>query len=170
VVSSAVYEPEQWNNFFVLVGTGSAALTGLVFVALTINLKGVAEDATHRYRAINMLSGFTAVFLISALALMGNQTNRTVGIEWLLVSLVAAGINTNGYVQGFGLAGSRYALSPVRIVGGSACYLGQIVGSLMLYLGSRAGIYVASVALIVNFCFLVSGSWLLIVGTSPNSD
>jgi len=170
VVSSEVYEPEQWNNFFVLVGTGSAALTGLVFVALTINLKGVAQDATHRYRAINMLSGFTAVFVISALALMGHQTHRTLGIEWLLVSSLAAGVNTNGYVQGFRLAGSRYALSLVRIIGGSLCYLGQIIGSVMLFLGYRTGIYVAAVALIVNFYFLVSGSWLLIVGTSLSSD
>jgi hypothetical protein len=170
VVSSAVYEPEQWNNFFVLVGTGSAALTGLVFVALTINLKGIAQDATHRYRAINMLSGFTAAFLISALALMGHQTYRTVGIEWFLVASLAAGINTNGYVQGFRSDGSRYALSPIRIVGGSACYLGQIIGSLMLILGSSTGIYVAAIALIINFGFLVSGSWLLIVGTSLSSD
>ena len=170
MVSSEVYEPEQWNNFFVLVGTGSAALTGLVFVALTINLKGVAQDATHRYRAINMLSGFTAVFVISALALMGHQTHRTLGIEWLLVSSLAAGVNTNGYVQGFRLAGSRYALSLVRIIGGSLCYLGQIIGSVMLFLGYRTGIYVAAVALIVNFYFLVFGSWLLIVGTSLSSD
>ena len=170
MVGGAVYEPEQWNNFFVLVGTGSAALTGLVFVALTINLKVVAQDATHRYRALNMLSGFTAVFLIGALALMGHQTNRTLGIEWLIVSSLAAAINTNGYVQGYRLAASRYALSLVRIVGGSACYLGQIVGSLMLCLGSRAGTYVAAIAMIANFYFLVSGSWLLIVGTSPNSD
>jgi hypothetical protein len=170
VISSAVYEPEQWNNFFVLVGTGSAALTGLVFVALTINLKVVTQDATHRYRAINMVSGFTAAFVISALALMGHQTYRTVGIEWLLVASVAAVINTNGYVQGFRLAGSRYALSPVRVVGGSLCYLGQIIGSLIFLLGYRSGIYVAAIALIVNFYFLVSGSWLLILGTSLNPD
>jgi len=174
VVSSEVFEPAQWNNFFVLVGTGSAALTGLVFVALTINLSGVAKDATHRYRAINMLSGFTAVFVLSSLALMGHQTYRTLGIEWLLVSLLAAGINTNGYIQGFRLVGSRYAsryaLSGVRIVGGSACYLGQIIGSLMLCLGSRTGIYVGAIALIINFYFLVSGSWLLIVGTSRSPD
>jgi hypothetical protein len=170
VVSSEVYEPEQWNNFFVLVGTGSAALTGLVFVALTINLKGIAQDATHRYRAINMLSGFTAAFVISALALMGHQTHRTLGIEWLLVSSLAAVINTIGYVQGSREAGSRYALSPVRIVGGSACYLGQIIGSLIFFLGSTTGIYVAAIALIVNFYFLVSGSWLLIVGTALSSD
>jgi len=164
VIGTAVYDPAQWGSFFVLVGTGSAALTGLVFVALTINLREVAHDATHRYRAINMLSGFTAAFLISALALMGSQTSRPVGVEWLIVASLATAVNTNGYIHGFRLPGSRYALSRFRIVGGSACYLGQIVGSLLLCLGHGAGAYVAAVALVANFGFLVSGSWLLIIG------
>ena len=170
MVSPKVYDPEQWSNFFILVGTGSAALTGLVFVAMSINLKGVAKDATHKYRAINMLSGFTAVFILSSFALMGHQTYRTLGIEWLLVSLLAAAVNTNGYIQAFRLVGSRYALGPVRITGGSACYLGQIIGSLILCLGSRTGIYIAAIALIVNFYFMISGSWLLIVGTLLSSN
>jgi hypothetical protein len=106
-----------------------------------------------------MLSGFTAAFVISALALMAHQTHRTLGIEWLLVSSLAAAINTIGYVQGSRFAGSRYALSPFRIVGGGACYLGQIIGCLIFFLGSTTGIYVAAMALIVNFYFLVS--WIL---------
>lgn len=170
MVASAGYVAGQWSNFFVLVGTGSAALTGLVFVALTINLKGVTDDATHRYRAINMLSGLTAAFIISALALMGAQTYRTIGIEWLIVSLLAATINTNGYVQGCRLGSSRFALNAFRIGGGSACYLGQMIGAVMLCLDNGAGIYVSAVALIVNFFFLVSGSWLLIVGSSPGTN
>ena len=169
MIATDIYQPAQWNNFFVLVGTGSAALTGLVFVALTINLNYVTRDATHRYRAINMLTGFTAAFLISALALMGAQSNRAVGIEWLAVASIAAAINTNGYVQGFRLTGSRYALNRARILGGSACYLGQIVGSLVLFFGSVAGLYVAAIALLVNFYFLVSGSWLLVVGPPQDS-
>ena len=170
MIALEVYNPQLWNNFFILVGTGSATLAGLVFVAMTINLKGVTQDATHRYRAINMLSGFTSVFIISSLALMGHQTYRTLGMEWLVVSLVATIINTNGYVQAFRQHSSLYALSIFRMAGGSVCYLGQIIGSLMLHLGSRAGIYISAVALIVNFCFLVSGSWLLILGTLHNSD
>jgi hypothetical protein len=171
MITLEVYDPEQWNNFFVVIGSGSAALTGLVFVAMTINLRGVAMDATHRYRAINMLSGFTSMLIISSFALMGHQTYRTLGIEWLIVSLLAAAINTNGYTQAFRLQGSsRYALSLVRIVGGSACYLGQIIGSLMLFFGSGTGAYIGATALIVTICYLISGSWLLIVGTLHNSD
>jgi hypothetical protein len=157
--------PGAWSNFFILVGTGSATLAGLVFVALTINLQGVAKDATHKFRAINMLTGFTSVFVISALALMASQPYVAVGVEWLIVSLLAGAVNTNGYAQAFRLRGSLYALSVFRIVGGSLCYLGQIVGSIMVILGISAGIYVAAIALVANFFFFVSGSWLLILGT-----
>lgn len=170
MLTSDVYNPAQWNTFFVLVGTGSATLAGLVFVAMTINLKAIAKDATHRYRAINMLTGFTSVFLIGSLALMGNQTYHSLGLEWLTVAVLATTINTNGYIQAFRQHSSLYALSLFRMAGGSACYLGQIIGSLMLYFGSRAGIYIGATALVVNFCFLVSGSWLLILGTLHGSD
>lgn len=165
MVGSELYSPDQWTNFFVVTGTGSAALTGLVFVAISVNLRDVVKDATHTYRAINMLNGFTAVFILGSFALMGRQTHQTLGLGWLIVAVVAGAINTNGYIHGFGLAGSRYALSLFRVVGGSACYLGQIIGSAMFLFGAGWGIYVSAIALIVNFYFLVSGSWLLIVGT-----
>lgn len=167
---SELYSADQWNNFFLMVGTGSAALTGLVFVAISVNLRDVVKDATHTYRAINMLNGFTAVFILSSFALMGHQTHQTLGFEWLIVSLVAGAINTNGYIHGFSLSGSRYALSLFRIAGGSACYLGQIIGSAAFLFGAGWGIYIAAIALIVNFYFLVSGSWLLIVGTLNSSN
>jgi hypothetical protein len=101
MVGSVVYNPEPWTNFFVLVGTGSAALTGLVFVAMSINLKGVAKDATHRYRAINMLSGFTAVFLVSALALMGDQTHRALGIEMVDCQFLLLGVWLLAFDRGY---------------------------------------------------------------------
>jgi hypothetical protein len=162
--------PAQWSNFFILVGTGSATLAGLVFVALTINLRGVAKDATHRFRAINMVAGFTSVFLISALALMGTQPLVAVGAEWLVMSTLALAINTNGYIQAFRAHSSLYALNLVRIIGGTVCYLGQITGSILLVLGVPAGLYVAAVALVLNFVYLVSGSWLLFMGTLQTTE
>jgi hypothetical protein len=168
--ASAHSSPEQWMNFFLMVGAGSATLAGLVFVAMTINLRDTIRDATHRFRAINMLTGFTAAFLVSALALMGNQTFRAIGVEWLVVSLLATAINTNGYIQAFRLRSSLYALSAFRIVGGSACYAGQLVGATLLIFGSVAGVYVCAISLVVSFVFFVSGSWLLVVGPAPSAD
>ena len=169
-MSAAATFLDSWSNFFILVGTGSATLAGLVFVALTINLRGVAHDATHRYRAINMLTGFASVFLLSALALMGNQPAFAVGLEWLVIAVLAGVINTYGYIQAFRLRSSLYALSKVRMVGGTLGYLAQVVGSVLLILGIGAGIYVSAIALIANFVYLISGSWLLILGTIHTTE
>ena len=140
---------------------------------MTINFKGVTKDATHRYRAINMLSGFTSVFIVGSLALMGHQTHRTLGVEWLIVSLVAAAIDTNGYIQAFRLPGT-YALSPFRVLGGSACYLGQIIGSLVLYSGLRRGLYQCGSTdrqlLLLSFRLLASHFGPYMALTRPRSE
>lgn len=46
---------EQLHDFFIMVGGGAAALTGLVFVALSLNLEIIVKDLTHRNRAIGTL-------------------------------------------------------------------------------------------------------------------
>ena len=165
MIIAEIYNPTQWNNFFLLIGTGSAGLTGLVFVAMTINAKHITRDGTHVHRAMNMLTGFTATFIVSSLALMGGQTHRTLGLEWLAVALLATIVNTNGYIQAFRTHSSLYALSIFRMVGGTICYLAQIIGSLLLYSGSSTGLYISASGLVINMCFFVSGSWLLILGT-----
>jgi len=81
-----IYRPEQWHDFFLMVGGGAAALTGLVFVAMSLNLYAIFKDPTHRSRAVGTLAGFIAVFMICALGLMGGQNHVSIGVEWLVVS------------------------------------------------------------------------------------
>jgi len=44
MIAADIFRPEQWANFFLLVGTGAVTLTGLVFVAMSLNLKAIAID------------------------------------------------------------------------------------------------------------------------------
>jgi hypothetical protein len=46
VLALDVYQPGQWHDFLVVAGGGAAAMTGLVFVALSLNLNVVTQDAT----------------------------------------------------------------------------------------------------------------------------
>jgi hypothetical protein len=39
-----------------------------------------------------------------------------------------------------------------------------VTGSILLILGYRAGLYIAAIASVVLFGFLISGAWLLMVG------
>ena len=83
----SLFMPEQWNNFFVMVGGGAAALAGLIFVAMSINHEIIIRNTTHKNRAINMLTGFTAIFMASCFALIGNQSRGALGLEWLALWL-----------------------------------------------------------------------------------
>ena len=158
----------QWYDFFVMVGGGAAALTGLVFVAMSINLSIIAQDATHKNRAVATLTGFAAVFMICAFALIANQSNQWIGTEWLFFALFAVITYIRKYTQAKNMGRSSVGLSTGRFIAGTSCYAIQILGSVLLMSGYVAGLYVASVALVLTFGFLISGAWLLITGISEN--
>ena len=160
-----IYKPELWNSFFVMVGGGVAALTGLVFVALSValslNVEGMTEDATHKYRSINTLAGLTSVFVTCGLVLMPGQNHQAVGAELLLFALIGAVIFLYGFRQAFkfGSHPSKY-----RLAIGSCLYLAELLGALVLISGSAAGLYVAAAAMVLNVAFMISAAWLLVVG------
>lgn len=159
-----VYRPELWHDFFIMVGGSTASLTGLVFVAMSLNLEAVVGDATHRNRAVGTLAGFTAVFILCGLALIGKQNNISIGIEWLVISSMTAYVYINGYVQAVKGGGSPSGLSLPRMTFGVVCYLAQIAGSVLLMLGYICGLYIAAGAMMIFFASLISGAWLLLVG------
>ncbi len=169
MIAVDIYRPDQWHDFFVMVGGGTAALTGLVFVAMSLNLETIVQDATHRFRAIGTLAGFTAVFVVCALALMAGQNHTAIGVEWLVVASIAATVYVNGYVQAFRNRGSYVGLSMLRLATGTGCYIAEIVGTILLILGHISGLYIASVAMIVYIPFMISGAWLLLVGVHSNT-
>lgn len=152
------------DNFFVMVGGGSAALAGLIFVALSINPDAILQNITHRNRAINMLSGFSAIFMACGFALIGNQSLQTLGLEWLVLWIIATFIFIRGYVVAIRAGMSSIGLTAPRLGGGTLCYLAEVAGAILLVVGNAAGLVVAAVATMVLFAFLISGAWLLIVG------
>ena len=159
---------DQWNNFFIMVGGGAAALAGLVFIAMSINLPIITRDATHKNRAIATMTGFTAIFLICALALIGKQNYQWIGVEWLVVTLVPTITYIRVYVQATKIGRSSVGLSVGRFIMGTTCYVAQIVGCVLLIAGHVAGLYVASVAMVLSFAFFISAAWLLITGIHEN--
>ncbi|HEV8016607.1 MAG TPA: hypothetical protein VGP48_13800 [Stellaceae bacterium] len=155
---------DQWNNFFVMVGGGAAALAGLIFVAMSINPAIIMGNATHKNRAINMLSGFSAVFMACSFELIGNQNLGALGLEWLVLWLVATAIFIRGYVVAIRSGMSSIGLTTPRLAGGTMCYVAEVIGAIFLILGHSAGLYIAAVGIVVLFAFLISGAWLLILG------
>src|SRR5580704_15324035 len=99
MIVADIYRPAQWSDFFLLVGTGAVTLTGLVFVAMSLNLKAITVDATHRNRAINTLTGLALVFMRCALVLMGAQNHKSTGAEIFVIAGISAAVFVKGYAN-----------------------------------------------------------------------
>jgi hypothetical protein len=164
IMIADIYHPEIWTNFFLLVGGGAAALTGLIFVSMSLNLRVITQDANHRYRAICNLTGLTHVFMICALTTMASQGHVAIGAEWLVFAGVAEAVYLYGYTQARKAGQSSIGLSFKRLILGTACYAAEMIGAIMLISGSITGIYIASIAMVINVAFFISGAWLIMVG------
>jgi hypothetical protein len=104
-----------------MVGGGAAGLAGLIFVAISINPERIVRNTTHKNRAINMLSGFSAIFMACSLALLGGQYLRALGFEWLFLWLIATFIFVRGYVVAIMAGTSSIGLTGPRLAGGTMC-------------------------------------------------
>ena len=111
-----------------------------------------------------MLTGFSAIFMASSLALMGNQYPGALGLEWLVLWLIATVIFIRGYVIAIRSGMSSIGLKIPRLAGGTMCYLAEVISAIFLILGYSSGFYIAAVGIIVLFAFLISGAWLLMIG------
>ena len=111
-----------------------------------------------------MLSGFTAIFMASGFALIGDQNLGVLGIEWVALWLIATVIFIRGYVIAIRSGMSSIGLNAPRLAGGTICYLAEVTSGIFLIFGHTAGLYIAAIAIIVLFAFLISGAWLLMIG------
>jgi hypothetical protein len=152
----------HWHDFFLTVGGGAAALTGLVVVAISIHLTIITQDPVLRHRARMILVGLTGVFMRCSLALMGGQDGRAVAIEIFVVCLV---ITITGWLSYAPVSKvpAEHRASLLRTVGATACYSFEMLGAALLFSGVTWGLTMAAVAMVANFYFMISGSWLLLL-------
>jgi hypothetical protein len=156
-----MYDPSIWRDYFVMVGGGAAALTGLVFVAMTLHLDDIVNHPVHRHRARTILTGLTAVFLRCGLVLMGGQSHQAIGVEIIAVLVVVEAILYRSLREALSSADMAVVM---RTIGSFVCLLTEQAGALLFFFGATWGLYVVGVGMLGSFVFMVTGAWLLLVG------
>lgn len=170
ILATDGYRADQWQEFFDMVGTGAAALAGLVFVAMSLNVSAIKGDNAHRYRATGSLTGLASVFILCGLVLMGGQTLQAVGAEVLVISAGMATFFAWRFLRTRRFRGEEESLSIYRTVGAEICYLVEVAGGITLIAGYSSGLYMTAVGIMVSFYFMISSAWLLFVGGRIKSD
>jgi hypothetical protein len=160
-VPATTFPASQWHDYFMTVGGGAAALTGLVFVAMTLHLDEIINNPVHRHRARSILAGLTAVFIRCALVLMGGQNSQAVAVELVAILIVVETILYRSIRQAAQDADNRVLL---RAIGSFACLVLEQAGAIVLFFGFTWGLYVVALGMMSSFIFMVTGAWLLLVG------
>ena len=77
----------EWHDLFVATAGASAALTGLIFVGVSINLARILSIPKLPGRALLSLILLMTILIISIILLIPQQSITVTGIEVLIVGL-----------------------------------------------------------------------------------
>jgi modulator of FtsH protease len=81
------YDASQWTDLFVATAGATAALAGLLFVAVSINLERIIGEAGLPDRALETVLLLVGVLVVSILCLVPGQSAAVLGLELLVGSI-----------------------------------------------------------------------------------
>ena len=80
---------KEWENFAVITGSAAGALTGLLFVAVSLNRDRIVGHAGLRAEAAQTLVLFILALLLTVLLVIPGMSATTLGVVLVAVSLAA---------------------------------------------------------------------------------
>jgi len=150
-------DPAPWQNFYVMMGGANAALTGLVFVAISIHLREVLDHPLLKPRAVLALVVLTTQIAISAIVLTP-QSRELMGLEILILNVIFAGLFVR---QRASITINRAALFSLAI------RVGYTYAAISLILGIGGGFYVLALVIVVTLGRTMVNAWTLLTALEP---
>ncbi|HUC01078.1 MAG TPA: hypothetical protein VMS11_14755 [Solirubrobacterales bacterium] len=157
------YDPAEWTDLFVAVAGAAAALTGLLFVAVSINLERILKFEGLPERALETLLFLVLALLASIVALVPGQSHVALGLELLFVSLVIGGVVMRLPTLSTKDEDVELAWVVARWTVRLAATVPFVVGGVSVLLESGGGLYWIVAGIVFAIIGAVSSAWVLLV-------
>ena len=157
--------PASWNELYLMLGTSSAALIGLLFVATSLHLAEIANEEIYRLRA-----EYTTLILLSTLvqsaAVLMPQSMKILGLELLAVNLWGLSFPVTLLSKAVKIPGARgrggfsVRRGTIFIVG----YVIGIIGAGAVAAGREWGMYGVTVSYTLLLVISIWNGWMIMQG------
>lgn len=158
------YEASEWSDLFVASAGAAAALAGLVFVAVSINLERILALPGIPERAMETLVLLLGVAVVSIIGLIPGQSETALGVELLGQSLLWIGamvpLMRRSLPRGEGMPRS-WMIGRLMLAG--LALVPFLVGAITLLAESGGGLYWTAGGIVASIVAGVINAWVLLV-------
>jgi hypothetical protein len=159
------YTTEGWGELFLAEAGASAALGGLLFVALSINLERIVAIRSLPGAALGTIVLLVAVLMVSTFALVPEQPRWVLGSEVLVVGVVAWSILTGIWIRALQapIPDQPRFVPAISVVVTQAATIPMIVAGVSLLLEAGGGLYWLVPGVTFSLVVAVVNAWVLLV-------
>ena len=156
--------PEGWSDFFVATAGAAGALSGLIIVAMTVNITTIIGIPSMTSRAAATIASLVLIVVSAAAGLIPGQGPRLLGGEVLVFAAVAMALTIDSAVRMVRAVDKQFlVVTWVKIVIAMAQMLPFLVGAALLLTESYSGLYWIAAGVLLVFVGSVANAWVLLV-------
>ena len=167
------YQPEQWHSLFEAIAGAAATLAGLIFVAVSLNLREILRGRALPSVAARSLAVLVALVLMCTFGLAPGQQHVALGIEILAlgVALFAGLMITTLHTMSAEEAAEddgevheiRLSWKIGHVTIALQCTVPMIVAGASTWAGAGGGLYWALAEIVCGLIASVTYAWVLLV-------
>jgi len=155
----------MWSNFFIAAAGASAALAGLVIVAVSVNINSILKYSHLPARAAAAI-GSLILILVASMAALVPQPVPALGVEILVFAASCWLLEFQSLRKS--VAASKQHQRPrseslSEILTAQVQVLPFLVGAILLVVGRLGGMYWIAAGTIAIFVFSTLNAWVLLV-------
>jgi modulator of FtsH protease len=158
----AAYTPSEWHTFFMGSVGAAAALLGLLFVAISMNLQQILKFPKLPGRAAGTLGILMSALVVSSFGLAPGQSHDAFGIEIIASATVAGAqsvwVTLHRYVASDPISWTLEPLIELLLPS-----LAFIAGGLSLMNGGGGGLYWVLAGTLLSFLAASISAWVLLI-------